>query len=388
MLISCPPVCFMMSCQEKLMDKRYQVFVSSTYTDLREARQEVMQALLELDCIPAGMELFPAADDDQWTLIKRAIDDCDYYIVIIAGRYGSIGMEGKSFTQLEYEYAVSQKKPVIAFLHKEPGKLPAENTEEDPEQTKKLNDFRDLAQKKMVNYWKTPADLGSVVSRSLIKLIKNNPAIGWVKADLLPSQDANKEILELRKKVDELEQELETVSTTAPKETAHLAQGDDEFEIKYTFRASRSDPNDLYSIPVFNDIVAYSSLYFASWSQIFARLSPLMIDEASDSVLMSELNLMTQEVNIESLQENPNIRPNYLHNFKIDNNTFNTIKVQLIALKLIAKSTKSRSVKDTHNYWKLTPYGEALMTELRAIRKDGHEESYPIASKEAVVMER
>ena len=277
---------------------------------------------------------------------------------------------------------------MIAFLHKEPGKLPAENTEEDPEQTKKLNDFRDLAQKKMVNYWKTPADLGSVVSRSLIKLIKNNPAIGWVKADLLPSQDANKEILELRKKVDELEQELETVSTTAPKETAHLAQGDDEFEIKYTFRASRSDPNDLYSIPVFNDIVAYSSLYFASWSQIFARLSPLMIDEASDSVLMSELNLMTQEVNIESLQENPNIRPNYLHNFKIDNNTFNTIKVQLIALKLIAKSTKSRSVKDTHNYWKLTPYGEALMTELRAIRKDGHEESYPIASKEAVVMER
>ena len=85
------------------MDKRYQVFVSSTYTDLLEARQEVMQVLLELDCIPAGMELFPAADDDQWTLIKRAIDDCDYYIVIIAGRYGSSGPEEKSFTQLEYE---------------------------------------------------------------------------------------------------------------------------------------------------------------------------------------------------------------------------------------------------------------------------------------------
>ena len=50
------------------MEKRYQVFVSSTYADLQEERKTVMQALLELDCIPAGMELFPAANEDQWTL--------------------------------------------------------------------------------------------------------------------------------------------------------------------------------------------------------------------------------------------------------------------------------------------------------------------------------
>ena len=43
-----------------MAEKRYQVFVSSTYEDLQEERREVMQALLELDCIPAGMELFPA----------------------------------------------------------------------------------------------------------------------------------------------------------------------------------------------------------------------------------------------------------------------------------------------------------------------------------------
>ena len=64
------------------MNKRYQVFVSSTYEDLQDERREVMQALLELDCIPAGMELFPASNDDQWTLIKRVIDDCDYYLLV------------------------------------------------------------------------------------------------------------------------------------------------------------------------------------------------------------------------------------------------------------------------------------------------------------------
>jgi len=102
------------------MDKRYQVFVSSTYADLQDERQEVMQALLELNCIPAGMELFPAADDDQWTLIKRVIDDSDYYLVIIAGRYGSTGPEGVSYTEMEYRYALKKGIPIIGFIHGDP----------------------------------------------------------------------------------------------------------------------------------------------------------------------------------------------------------------------------------------------------------------------------
>lgn len=55
------------------MDKRYQIFVSSTYADLREERSKVIQALMEMDCIPAGMELFPAADEDQWQFIRVQI---------------------------------------------------------------------------------------------------------------------------------------------------------------------------------------------------------------------------------------------------------------------------------------------------------------------------
>ncbi len=92
-------------------EKRYQVFVSSTYEDLQEERQEIMQALLELDCIPSGMELFPAADEDQWTLIKRVIDDCDYFIVVVGGRYGTVSpTTSMSYTQMEYEYALKKGK--------------------------------------------------------------------------------------------------------------------------------------------------------------------------------------------------------------------------------------------------------------------------------------
>src|SRR3954468_4936174 len=128
-----------------VMDKRYQVFVSSTFVDLQVERQHVIQALLALDCIPSGMELFPASDDDQWTLIKRVIDDCDYYLVIIAGRYGSM-RDGVGYTEMEYDYAVSQHKPVIAFLHSEPGTIKVENTDKDAKAEEKLLAFRQKAQ--------------------------------------------------------------------------------------------------------------------------------------------------------------------------------------------------------------------------------------------------
>jgi len=52
------------------INKKYQVFVSSTFADLKEERAKVIQTLMELDCIPAGMELFPAIDEEQFNFIK------------------------------------------------------------------------------------------------------------------------------------------------------------------------------------------------------------------------------------------------------------------------------------------------------------------------------
>ena len=55
---------------------------------------------------------------------------------------------------------------------------------------------------------------------------------------------------------------------------------------------------------------------------------------------------------------------------RVHEEDFQTIKVQLRALKLIQKSEKQRSVKDTNSYWCLTRYGDQVMTNLRAIRKN------------------
>ena len=133
------------------MERKHQVFVSSTYKDLIEERQQVIHALLELDCIPAGMELFPATDEDAWSLIKEVIDGCDYYIVTIAGLYGSTNSDGISFTELEYDYAVSINKPIISFLHNDLGSLPSSKTEKTEKKQEKLKKFREKAEKNIVN---------------------------------------------------------------------------------------------------------------------------------------------------------------------------------------------------------------------------------------------
>jgi hypothetical protein len=125
-----------------MVDKRYQVFVSSTFEDLREERAAVIAALLQIDCFPAGMELFPAADDDSLTLIRSVIHDSDYYLVILGGRYGSLDPDsGKSYTQLEYEYALASGKPTISLIHSNPASLQADRTERTDEGRKKFEGF-------------------------------------------------------------------------------------------------------------------------------------------------------------------------------------------------------------------------------------------------------
>lgn len=125
------------------MDRRYQVFVSSTFLDLQEERAAVVSALLQLDALPAGMELFPAADDDAWTLIERVIDASDDYLLVIGGMYGSIDPVSElSYTEREFDYAVAAGKPVMAFLHEDPDAIPAGKSERTEEAQAKLAGFR------------------------------------------------------------------------------------------------------------------------------------------------------------------------------------------------------------------------------------------------------
>jgi len=339
------------------MDKRYQVFISSTYADLQEERQEIMQALLELDCIPSGMELFPAADEHQWSLIKRVIDDCDYYILVMGGRYGSVGADGISYTEMEYRYALETGKPIIAFLHKAPETIAVGKSESSEEGKKKLLAFRELASKKLCRFWTSPAELGSQVSRSLVQLIKTSPAIGWVRADRVPDESAAIQMVHLHQKIEQLEAELVAARATTSHDTSDLAQGDDQFTLHFTARARDHWGNDTGEAEIAVGL---------SWNQIFGAIAPGLIDEANERVVHMALSRLAHAEAETSLRDLFG-KAETIRKSEVKVEDFETVIVQLRALKLIDRSAKPRSVKDTGTYWTLTAAGDAAMTKFRAI---------------------
>ena len=187
------------------MVKRYQIFISSTFADLKDERGKVMETILSLDCFPAGMELFPAMDEEQFEYIKRIIDDSDFYLLIIGGRYGTLYKDGKSYTEKEYDYAVSKNIPVIVFDHQDYTQLPAKKTDRDNNKEGQLKEFKKrVASNRIINYWSNADDLSAKVAKSLAKLLNANPDGGWIRASSVTNISSKEEVEKLNKELEEL----------------------------------------------------------------------------------------------------------------------------------------------------------------------------------------
>lgn len=125
--------------------RKFSIFISSTYEDLKDERQALLGVALENGFIPVGMEQFHGAPIDQWSVITKMIDECDFYLFIVGGRYGSIDEStGVSYTEKEYDYAKKKEMPVLVLI-KNPSSITEDkkDTGDDKyEKMKRLDEFR------------------------------------------------------------------------------------------------------------------------------------------------------------------------------------------------------------------------------------------------------
>lgn len=181
------------------MDKRYQVFISSTFADLEKERKGIMEAIIGLDCFPAGMEMFPATDTEQFEYIKTIIAQSDYYVLVIAGRYGTVAEDGISFTEKEFDYALEKNIPVLVFVKKDTDSIAADKTDQDSGLKKKLNKFRKRAlDGRLGNFWDSADELKYKIYNSLYKEFKIHPRKGWIRGGEITNQEALELIEKLR----------------------------------------------------------------------------------------------------------------------------------------------------------------------------------------------
>jgi len=359
------------------MEKRFQVFVSSTYTDLADERAEVVSMLLNLDALPAGMELFPATNDDAWTLIKRVIDESDYYLLVVGGRYGSVDDETNlSYTENEFDYAIAENKPVMAFLHGDPGKIPAEKTDQSDEARERLNEFREKVQNAVhVNFWKEKNELAGLVAKSFVKLQKSHPAVGWVRGDVETAGSALVEINDLRKQLEAAQRQIAASKEHPPPGTSDLAQGKDKFQVMLLGESeARYEGSATY------DWITWSGTTEAivTWDELFAAVGPDLLNEIEQKVLRRNVEAWfltrfgpqwRKELRESALGEGEVIQSFRGTTLALSDESFGTVIVQLRALGLIHRSERKRAVADKGTYWSLTPYGDTHLTTLRAITR-------------------
>lgn len=331
------------------MDKRYQVFVSSTFTDLEEERKHVIQTLMEMDCIPAGMELFPAIDEEQWEFIKKVIDDCDYYLLIIGGRYGSVAEDGLSYTEKEFDYAISKGLRVVVLLHDNPESLPLAKSEKDAELREKLKAFTDKASTgRLRKTWSTAQELPGLVALSMSKTIKTYPAIGWVRANQASNESDLRALIDLKKEKDLLKDELDKIKRQHPRtEELNLADLDDPYEFKCETSYTQ---NGLTR--------TLEWMTTMTWSEIFTLISPFLVAYSNET---SVSRTIAQEA--KNKENKGGTSP------KVITQDLKTIAIQLQAYGLI-KVENLKSTSGIYNlFWSLTALGHNKMVGLRTIKK-------------------
>lgn len=191
--------------------KKYQIFISSTFNDLVDERNEVMKHILSLYHIPIGMEMFSADNAEQWETIKDTIDSSDYYVLIVGHRYGSLDKTGMGYTEKEFNYAKSQGIPVLVFIREREVSIPEKKRDTDHKKLKKLAAFIESAKdNKLVSFWKEKEDLALQVLLAFQKASRKNDRIGWVRADSVLNTDGILEELTLLQKENrEMRAELE-----------------------------------------------------------------------------------------------------------------------------------------------------------------------------------
>ncbi|HYW55452.1 MAG TPA: DUF4062 domain-containing protein [Polaromonas sp.] len=323
--------------------KKYQIFVSSTYEDLKAERDQVIKAILEMGHIPVGMEMFSAADEEQWQIIKNQIDLIDYYVLVIAHQYGSVTPEGVSYTEKEYHYAQSKGIPVLGFIVDSSALWPGDKVEKDAKKKKALDQFKTKVKGRLIQFWKNSDDLHAKVSISLIKSIVANPRVGWVRADEVADPAVTRELTRLSGENAVLRQKYEsllTKSNESENEVLHvfnvLTKNEIEFRVRKTPKWDEAETKACTLMDVFN------------WC------APNLISENSNLGISQNIALGAMGTG-------------YFHNHPVGTNIVSGFIADFSALDLIQPSKKNHSVKDKEKYWTLTLLGKQVMRESRRL---------------------
>lgn len=150
------------------------VFISSTYSDLLPYRSKIWEYLEPLKIKILGMEKFGARKSTPLETCLTEVAKSDIYIGIIAFRYGSVEkISKKSFSQLEYEKALSLDKEIMIYLMDDKTLVQANHVDKWIDASK-LEKFKDvLKSRHHIDTFNDPEELASKIVERLTTILPN-----------------------------------------------------------------------------------------------------------------------------------------------------------------------------------------------------------------------
>ena len=159
--------------QTKSQPAPWRIFISSTYEDMLPYREAVSDALTSIEHLPIGMEQFVSTPDRSLDVCLTDVRRCQLYVVLVGMRYGSIDDEtGKSFTELEYEEALKNNIPVLAFVINENECPVLPKFVDTGVSAEKLKHFKNRLDERMTSRFTSVEHLKELVIRSVEAQVK------------------------------------------------------------------------------------------------------------------------------------------------------------------------------------------------------------------------
>lgn len=330
----------------RAMNKKYQIFVSSTFRDLQDERQDAIRSILDLGHIPAGMELFPAADTEQLAYIKKVIDECDYYVLIMGGRYGSLDEEGISFTEREYDYAVETGKVVLAFPHGDLDSIPVSKSDVGERMRLSLREFRSKVMTgRLVREWTSREQLEALVVKSLVRAMADYPAVGWVRGDAVASEDLLNQLNTVRAENESLAKKAILLEQSTTPQIESLAELDETVTVRYEW--TKYYRGDSQKVKGTADV---------TWRAIVRAIGSTYMQPKTRSSISTSLSVFMKENGITGQA---------VSLFTTD---INTIANHLIALKILQSRQMSTKDSGVHEFLTITDLGRKILLETSAVR--------------------
>lgn len=283
----------------KIFRKKLQVFISSTFLDLKDERQAAVEAILGFDHIPAGMELFKAGNESQLNTIKRWIDQSDLYLLILGGRYGSIEKESKkSYTHLEYDYAISKGIPVFSVVLSDKylankSKYDTDNIIYEKDNIEEYISFKKYVQTRMVKEVSEIKDIKIVIYESIRELERDYTFTGWIPGDSYIALEADNSHYDSESSIKNIKREMQTLKEKLASlelyNACHKLSCVTCIQYSYLdfnfFSLSDIFDRDLDSIEFHSiDIFKHVSLFFSSGDMLAGRLKKKIITYLKDLI--------------------------------------------------------------------------------------------------------